>query len=659
MRRGIVGTIRFSEAALAVAGDSSDEPQRIALCAGPLTLFFEPKLAFLRYCRLGRSEVLRGVYAAVRDPRWGTVPPRVIDLELDDHEASFRLTFHALCREGDIDFAWRGTIRGEADGTVEYVMDGAAQSTFLAARIGFCVLHPLTECAGRTCVIEKTSGALECTSFPLHIAPRQPFLNVRAIGHEVVPGLSAEVRCEGEVFETEDQRNWGDGSFKTYCHPLDLPGAIELHVGDTLHQSVTLSLRGATSRMPRIAKPEPVPVSFEVHPDQSTSGPTVGVQMTAGQGQLAGQALVRLRSLRLQHLRVDLALSQMAWPGLLAEAASTAAALDAPLEVALSLGGDADAELADLLDALRRLRPRVRRWLVFQEGQAPAPDVLHLARSILGRYDSGALLGSGSDVYFAELNRRRPVASAVDLVCYPVTPQVHAFDNPSIAETLPVLAAQLESVRTFCGALPIAVTPITLRPRPGKGGGGPPPTTGLPPDADRRQASLFAAGWTLGSYKYLAAGGARSVTYYETSGWRGLMNGASVFPVYYVISELAEWADGKVLATSSSDPLSVEGVAFAKGGSYCAMLANLTDCEQQVILRGLRGPATLSYLDETNIQRATAEPEAYRATPGTLVQADDRVLQLTLPRNGIARVVEGHPIHAAGQASRHPQQENI
>jgi hypothetical protein len=57
--------------------------------------------------------------------------------------------------------AWRGTIRGEADATVEYVMDGAAQSTFLATRIGFCVLNLLAECAGRTCVIEKTSGALE------------------------------------------------------------------------------------------------------------------------------------------------------------------------------------------------------------------------------------------------------------------------------------------------------------------------------------------------------------------------------------------------------------------------------------------------------------------------------------------------------------------
>jgi len=31
------------------------------------------------------------------------------------------------------------------------------------------------------------------------------------------------ISFEGDVFETEDQRNWTDASFKTYCPPLRLP----------------------------------------------------------------------------------------------------------------------------------------------------------------------------------------------------------------------------------------------------------------------------------------------------------------------------------------------------------------------------------------------------------------------------------------------------
>ena len=35
--------------------------------------------------------------------------------------------------------------------------------------------------------------------------------------------------------------------------------------------------------------------------------------------------------------------------------------------------------------------------------------------------------------------------------------------------------------------------------------------------------SLFGAAWTLGSLKYLCESETHSLTYYETTGWRGVM----------------------------------------------------------------------------------------------------------------------------------------
>ena len=58
-----------------LSGSDASRRAPIPLRAGPLTLLFEPDLAFLRYVRLGEREVLRGVYAAVRDRNWGTVRP--------------------------------------------------------------------------------------------------------------------------------------------------------------------------------------------------------------------------------------------------------------------------------------------------------------------------------------------------------------------------------------------------------------------------------------------------------------------------------------------------------------------------------------------------------------------------------------------------------
>jgi hypothetical protein len=63
------GTLWRSPAPAAAQAPSSQPPppRDLELTAGPLTMLFEPGLAFLRYIRLGEREVIRGIYAAVRD----------------------------------------------------------------------------------------------------------------------------------------------------------------------------------------------------------------------------------------------------------------------------------------------------------------------------------------------------------------------------------------------------------------------------------------------------------------------------------------------------------------------------------------------------------------------------------------------------------------
>src|SRR5437867_1467649 len=101
-------------------GSEEPLPEVIPLRAGPLSMIFETKNAFLRYIRLGDREVLRGVYVAVRDRNWGTVTPRIFNLKTEINGASFQLHFDAECQEGDINFLWRGSITGSERGSVEF-----------------------------------------------------------------------------------------------------------------------------------------------------------------------------------------------------------------------------------------------------------------------------------------------------------------------------------------------------------------------------------------------------------------------------------------------------------------------------------------------------------------------------------------------------------
>ena len=63
----------------------------VPLRAGPLRLVFDR--GELRWIRLGEREVLRGLYVAVREEGWATVPAELEDLEIEAEPEAFRIRF--------------------------------------------------------------------------------------------------------------------------------------------------------------------------------------------------------------------------------------------------------------------------------------------------------------------------------------------------------------------------------------------------------------------------------------------------------------------------------------------------------------------------------------------------------------------------------------
>ncbi|GIX07331.1 MAG: hypothetical protein KatS3mg115_1734 [Candidatus Poribacteria bacterium] len=640
--------------------DGTPDPpaERIFLQAGPMRMVFEPDWAFLRYLRVGSVEVLRGLYVAVRDANWDTVPPHLERLRVEEGEDSFRLSFEVICRRREIHFFWRGEILGEPDGTVQFSMDGEARSTFRRNRIGFCVLHP-AECAGSACRVMHTDGSVEESRFPEFISPHQPFFEIRAIAHEVAPGLWAEVRLEGDVFEMEDQRNWTDASFKTYCTPLALPFPVEVPAGTRIQQRVTVRLLGALEGWRALPPPSEGPGEVVLDPAQSFPLPPIGLGIASHGQPLSAREVDRLRRLHLSHLRVDLCLSDPSYARRLERAWREAETLGAGLEVAFFLSESPVRQLEDLIQELERVRPHVVRFLVFHESEKATEDRwVRLAQRALADFDPSVPVGGGTNAYFTELNRNRPQElDSYDFACYSINPQVHAFDNASLVETLPMQAETIRSARTFLDDLPVVITPITLRPRfnPNATGPEPEPEEGeLPSQVDARQMSLLGAGWTLGSLAAVTSGGVASVTYYETTGWRGVMETEAgsplperfpsipggVFPMYHVFADVGEFAGASGLAIRVSDPLSFAALALEKEGWRRVLIANLTFEPQTIVLRaeGLEGRLLLKTLDERNAESAMAAPEAERERSPQEVPARGGRLTLELLPYGIARL---------------------
>jgi hypothetical protein len=274
--------------------------------------------------------------------------------------------------------------------------------------------------------------------------------------------------------------------------------------------------------------------------------------------------------------------------------------------------------------------------LVFHEKESSTSEKwLALARKVL----RGAPVGGGTNVYFTELNRTRPKPEWLDVACYSINPQVHAFDDRSLVENLEPQAATVASARSFLGSKPIAVTPVTLRPR--FNANDPATIDRNPRKYDPRQASLFGAAWTLGSVKYLAEAGASSITYYETAGPGGWLDAGRVHPLYHVLADVNEFAGGDVIPLTTAEPLGAIALMLRKGSRTRVLASNLTLKPVAIRLRlpQLSGRLSVYRMEEHTCAAATRDPERFRATP--LEKIETRDASFVLLPYGVIRLDSG------------------
>jgi D-apionolactonase len=502
----------------------------------------------LRDTSIAGHRALDSVYAAVRDPAWGTVPGTFDRYEVDTTADGFHVWF--ACRHASL-FAWRGRITG-SNGVITFEMAGRALKQFAANRIGFCLLHPI-ELAGRP-VVTRTRGGETDGWFPDRISAHQPFRDLTGMRYAVADGVQIGIEMTGDVFETEDHRNWTDAGFKTYCTPLSRPYPVTYRPGDVVRQGIRLS----TEVDAHAAEPLGCDPLVEVSDEVIGAFPALGFGWSHP---VHLPALDRLRALRPRHLHLQLPAdtSPSATAPLLAAAARDAAALGSTLDVTVH---DASEAVADLLAAHQAHLGRVTVTDV--ENDTTTPGSCAQMRSQLHERGMAVAVGGGTTANFAELNRLEFTASEFDFLTYGISPQLHHSEDSLVMDTL---LAQPDTVRDAAilgGGRPVLVRPVTLH-RPG----GPP---------DVRQRSLFLASWTVGSLAGLSR--ADAVTFFDATGPAGLFDDPDhPFPVWMVFAAVAGLAGSPVYHVRTPRR---KVAALAVGPKV--LMANLRNTEQTVEL---------------------------------------------------------------------------
>lgn len=226
-------------------------------------------------CRLGAGvlgpvwmqgrEVVRRIFITARDEQWQEVPPSQWSLEAVSHA---QLVMKARHESECVDFSWTGRLTLAADGIgLDFAFEGSVGRDMRACRLDLVVLLP-------TDMLEASAVRFDGGAWQpigLGLAPQlivdglptgigAPFTALQA---RAADGSELLATFAGDLFELEDQRNWGDSSYKIYCTPLHFGFPRAFSEGTRLEHSVAVRMQAAA---PERAMPRPADVDARHFP---------------------------------------------------------------------------------------------------------------------------------------------------------------------------------------------------------------------------------------------------------------------------------------------------------------------------------------------------------------------------------------------------------
>ncbi len=642
-------TVAPPSRAIQLFGTEEPRAEIHSLRAGELTA--ELEAGKLRYVRHRGHEAIRGIAFVVRGPGWETFHPAISNLAIEQEDETFRVSY-----DGEIDaFAGRMSFHAEITGSqsdgLEFKVSAETGSDFNTGRTGFVILHAVEAVAGAPCTILHVDGTSEETVFPDLVMPLQPFFDMRAVTHEVAPGLKVTCRMEGEhAWECEDQRNWTDASYKTYYRPLSLPFPYMIDGGSNFDQSVTLAFAGEAGGA---AAGGDGAVEIALGAPIGTSMPRIGIGIPADLGRRSLEALDLLRDVGPQLLVAEYSADQA--PDDLSACQQLADILEAELtvEIVAPCEGPLDAEMADAAGAIAAAGVKPDSLIVAQArlmnftletleamGVPSFAETYGAARKAF----PDVQLGGGVLTNFTEMNRNHPSPGLFDFMTHLTSAVVHEVDDRSVMETLQSLPSIIASVRAMAGGRPYRVGPSAIGMRYNPYG----PSTYDNQDnirmafnqQDPRHRALSGSAFTLGYVARMAAGGVEAVSLGSAVGEFGLAyrkmdhpqpwyddlapggREEKVFPLCHIVAAMAGARGADVLVVETSAPDKVLGLAYRTPTGCLLWLANLTPEPERVTVSGLpAGETHIGRLDENNFTRAVTEPSAFAADCGPVGDA--------------------------------------
>ena len=194
---------------------------------------------FFRNITFQNFQILKMISFLVRDKNWNNYDPKILNYE-ENFDTSLEYIF-------DLEYGIDEILKTRnvilfSDNSITLSSEGEFLTDFWTNRIGFNLLIPLQNHVGSNIIVTKGNDLKEEKKFPENIKPDQPFFKFKNLAYTLDDNLLVNINFEGILFEMEDQRNWGDASYKIYSGSLLDPFPYLEKEGANFSQTVKIDV---------------------------------------------------------------------------------------------------------------------------------------------------------------------------------------------------------------------------------------------------------------------------------------------------------------------------------------------------------------------------------------------------------------------------------
>jgi hypothetical protein len=397
-------------------------------------------------------EIVRRIFVTVRDRNWQEIAPSQWETKVDPEGCTISL--FAQHASDLVDFEWQGTLRlGPDNRCVRFAFEGIARRDMDVCRLGLIVLHPPEAMIGSR-VTARSEQAEVRVMIPAQISP-QPILDgiPRALT-EPFSGLTIEhvgfgilrLNFDGDLFELEDQRNWGDASFKSYCTPLRLGYPRPVKRGTRIAHRVEIYFDPAAPDAPQ---------ALPGNPTKAAEFPRLGCEWRKESSLARRDAVLP----PYQHYYID---------------ATDGSGLDhlrSLLErspgARFEIGVDTQDQRAlpsQQLSFVHEHIAQIARILVYGSGTGLPSGwaIKSWRRAIQDATSSHVPVLAATRGYYVEYNRSTPLAAPTQGIAFPLTATVHSDEIGTIVENVATVRDMADTARRLARYPELAIVPLAF-----------------------------------------------------------------------------------------------------------------------------------------------------------------------------------------------------